>query len=291
MNKNNEIAEIIGLLKSKNLFLFDMDGTLCLDDILLDGVCELIGYIRAYGQPVFLTNNSSRGVDSYIDKMNRLGIETTQEDFLTSVDATIYYLRNTYSDAEKKHIYIAGTESFKSQMRAEGFEIIDEGIYDNREIKPEEIDIVIIGFDRELNYRKIENLSEILSLNPNCGYIATNPDKVCPTVFGYVPDCGSIAEMINCAVNRMPRFIGKPEPLMAELAMKRFGYSEEETMIIGDRLYTDIACGKNAGIDTCFVLSGEGLEEDIEKYGIYPTLTLSGVGEILKLLKSRGEII
>jgi ribonucleotide monophosphatase NagD (HAD superfamily) len=102
-------------------------------------------------------------------------------------------------------------------------------------------------------------------------FIATNPDWVCPTPFGSVPDCGSVCEMLTRATGRRPKFIGKPEPEMAYLSMERTGYTKQETLLIGDRIYTDIACGVNAGVDTAFVLSGEGTRADIEKFGIAPT--------------------
>ena len=112
-------------------------------------------------------------------------------------------------------------------------------------------------------------------------YFAANPDWVCPAEFGYVPDCGSMAEMLWHATGRKPIFMGKPEPLMAEMAMKKFGCTKEETLIMGDRIYTDIACGVNAGVDTAFLLSGEGVMEDIVKYGIEPTYIFNSIKEIL----------
>ena len=105
-------------------------------------------------------------------------------------------------------------------------------------------------------------------------YIATNPDWVCPTAYGYVPDCGSFADIIRRASGKMPTFIGKPKPEMILLAMQKFGYSKEETVMVGDRLYTDIASGYNAGIDTVFVLSGEGTMEDVEASDVKPTYNL-----------------
>ena len=110
--------------------------------------------------------------------------------------------------------------------------------------------------------------------------MATNPDWVCPTSYGSVPDCGSVCEMLFRATGRRPKFIGKPEPEMALLSMERYGYSRAETVLIGDRIYTDIACGVNAGIDTAFVLSGEGVPEDIEKFHIQPSEVYQDIREI-----------
>ena len=111
-------------------------------------------------------------------------------------------------------------------------------------------------------------------------YIGTNPDWVCPTSYGYVPDCGSVSEMLYNATKRRPYFIGKPRPDMAYLAMEMTGYSPDKTVLIGDRLYTDIACGVNAGISTIFVLSGEGTMEDIETSKKKPEFIYRNIREL-----------
>ncbi len=261
-------------LSNKKLFLMDMDGTIYLDDKLLPGAREFIERTREKGRAVFLTNNSSRGIDAYLEKMARLGIPAVRDDFLTSVDATIYYLEERFGKGlEGKTMYVMGTGSFKKQLRDAGFKVIDS--------LEEGIDMVVLGFDRELTYRKLEDVSRLLTENPEMPYFAANPDWVCPAEFGYVPDCGSMAEMLWHATGRKPIFMGKPEPLMAEMAMKKFGCSKEETLIMGDRIYTDIACGVNAGVDTAFLLSGEGVMEDIVKYGIEPTYIFNSIKEIL----------
>lgn len=259
-------------LKQKKLFLLDMDGTIYLDDRIFEGAFEFLSDIKkSGGKYVFLTNNSSRGVESYIEKMTKLGVPAEAEDFITSVDALIYRLRSEYGqNALTRRMYIMGTESFKAQMRAEGFNITD--------VLEDDIKTLVIGFDRELTFSKLEDACRLLGRGVD--YFATNPDWVCPTEYGYVPDCGSFAFMLEKATGRKPEFVGKPQPQMAYLAMERFGFKPEQTLLIGDRLYTDIACGINAGIDTAFVLSGEGTIEDIDDTGISPSYIFEGVGQI-----------
>ena len=261
-------------ISNKKLFLMDMDGTIYIDDRLLPGAAEFIERVRAKGRAVFLTNNSSRGIDAYLAKMERLGIAATRDDFLTSVDATIYYLEERFGEAAGgKTMYVMGTESFKGQLKDAGFRVTEE---------PDPApDMVILGFDRELTYKKLEDVSLLLQTNPGMPYFAANPDWVCPAEFGYVPDCGSMAQMIEHATGRKPEFMGKPQPLMVEMAMKKFGYTKEETLIMGDRIYTDIACGVNAEVDTAFLLSGEGRLQDIDNYGIMPTFIFNSIKEIL----------
>ncbi len=139
-----------------------------------------------------------------------------------------------------------------------------------------------MGFDTELSFQKLEDAC--ILLNKDIDYVATNPDWVCPTRYGFVPDCGSVSEMIFRATKRRPVFIGKPKPIMAELAMKKTGFTKEETVVVGDRLYTDIACGVNAGTCTIFVLSGEGTMEDVAKSNIKPQFIFKNVKELVEVL-------
>lgn len=117
-------------------------------------------------------------------------------------------------------------------------------------------------------------------------YLATNPDWVCPTAYGFVPDCGSVCEMLWRATSRRPIVIGKPEPLMPQLAMLEASVSAQETLLVGDRIYTDIASGANAGIDTLLVLSGETKEEDLPTADPQPTFVLPDVAALLNILES-----
>ena len=108
---------------------------------------------------------------------------------------------------------------------------------------------------------------------------------MCPVWYGSAPDCGSIIQVLEIATGRQPLVIGKPKPAMVELAMEKTGFGPEQTVVIGDRLYTDIACGVNAGVDTIFVLSGEGVMSDIEKFGIQPTYVYQGIRDVLSDLE------
>lgn len=254
-------------LKTKKLFLLDMDGTIYLDNNLFDGTIEFLNHIKSIGgRYIFLTNNSSKGVDKYIEKLKGLGIESTAEDFLTSTDATILYLK----EKAYKKIYAFGTESFVKQLKDSGLNITTE--------REEGIDCLCLSNDTELTFKKLEDAC--ILLGEDIDYIATNPDWVCPTWYGFVPDCGSFADIIYNATKKRPKFIGKPEPDMAYLAMKATGFSKQETALIGDRLYTDIACGVNAQISTIFVLSGEGTMQDVENSDTKPEFIYENIKEI-----------
>ena len=244
-------------LKKIKLFLLDMDGTIYLDNNLFDGVTDFLEYIKSIGgRFIFLTNNSSKSVDKYIEKLKNLGITSTADDFLTSVDATVVHLNNK----NYNKIYALGTASFKEQLKAANLPITDK--IENG------IDCLCMGFDTELSFRKLEDAC--ILLREDIDYIATNPDLVCPTWYGSVPDCGSVSEMIFNATGKRPFFIGKPNSLMVDLAVEKTGILREQAALIGDRLYTDIACAKNANINGIFVLSGEGTMDDIERYKVEP---------------------
>ncbi len=255
-------------LKNKKLFLLDMDGTIYLDDDLFDGTLDFLEYVKKIGgRYIFLTNNSSKSVDKYIEKLDKLGIKSTADDFLTSTDATALYLKKK----NYNKIYAFGTSSFREQLIKSNLPITD-----NLE---DGIDCLCMGFDTELTFQKLEDACILLGRGVD--YIATNPDWVCPTWYGYVPDCGSVSEMLYNATKRRPTFIGKPEPTMALLAMEKTGISKEETALMGDRLYTDIACGVNAGISSIFVLSGEGTMSDVDKSDVKPDFIYENIRELL----------
>lgn len=266
-------------LRGKRLFLLDMDGTIYLDDRLFDGTTDFLRYVRQIGgKYLFLTNNSSRSVEAYIEKLARLGIASEKSDFLTSVDALIIYLdANNYRD---KLLYAFGTASFRKQLSDAGFRITDE--------RSDDVEALVCGFDTELTFQKLEDAC--ILLNRGVDFIAANPDWVCPTWYGYVPDCGSVCEMLYRATKRRPVFIGKPQPEMALLAMEKYGFRREETMLVGDRVYTDIACAVHAGIDAVLVLSGESTLQDVEENTEKPTHIFENIRAVLHALQT-GEMM
>ena len=256
-------------LKNKKFFLLDMDGTIYLDDNLFEGTVDFLNQVkRIGGRYLFVTNNSSKSTDAYVNKLKRIGIDAVPEDFLTSTDATCLYINSNYP-GEK--FYAFGTESFRNQLISSGINITTEPDAD--------VFGIVMGNDTELSFKKLDDVCRMLTERDPV-YIATNPDWVCPTSYGYVPDCGSVAEMIFRATGKSPRFIGKPNPEMLLLAMEKFNYTKEETLMVGDRIYTDIASGYNAGVDTVLVLSGESQLSDIDKFDFSPTYIMKDINEL-----------
>ena len=260
-------------LKNIRLFLFDMDGTLYLGDELYPFTIELLETIKATGgRYMFMTNNSSKSVADYIKKLSKLGIESCYDEFMTSSQATAFYLKKHHEGAR---LYVCGTESLKEELRANGFTVTEELA---------EVDVIVMGNDNELTFKKLEDVCKLL-LARDLPYIATNPDYVCPTEFGSVPDCGSVCDMIFNCTKKRPVFIGKPEALMPELAMEKAGVTPAETAVVGDRIYTDVKSGLNAGALAILVMSGETDEAILAASIDKPDLVLGDCSEITAVIK------
>jgi len=261
-------------LKSKKLWLFDMDGTIYEENKLFNGTLKLLNQIvDSGGKYIFITNNSSKSIKDYISKVKKMGIDAEKDNFFTSSQATILYLKDKYPLAK---VYCQGTKSLIKELEESNINVTEEA--------EDDVDVVLVGFDTELTSDKIRKTCQLL--NKDIPFLATNCDLRCPVSFGFIPDCGSICQMITNATDKKPLFIGKPEPTMVEYVMKKYSCSKEETVVVGDRLYTDISTGINAGVTSVCVLTGEATIDDIINGRIKPTLTFKSVQEIFECLNS-----
>ena len=158
-------------------------------------------------------------------------------------------------------------------------ELKKSGIRATTDCEDPEIACVLVAYDNELTYEKLTDTCKILSTR-EVGYVATNPDLVCPIEFGFVPDCGAMCQMIEHAVKKKPYFIGKPEPGMVDMSVAQNHFTKDETLVIGDRLYTDILSGINAGVETALVLTGEATRKDAEDSSYKPDYIFPTVREL-----------
>ena len=198
----------------KKLFLLDIDGTICVGNRLIPGADRFLNGLSEYGGDyVFITNNTTMSVADYRKKFAKLGIPTTSANFLTASVATAHYLKQKYGS---RPVYVLGTDSLIREL--ESF-----GVCTTRDPEKEGIACVLASYDNELTYQKLTDICRLLIERPELDYAATNPDYACPIEFGYVPDCGSICEMIGHAIHRMPTYIGKPGIRMVEMALDMTG--------------------------------------------------------------------
>ena len=258
-------------LSEKRLFLLDIDGTLALGDKLFEGTRELLESIdRMGGRSFFITNNSTKSGADYVKRFREcFGLETTPEQFVTSGFMMKKYLLETYKG---KRIYVQGTHSYLSELSSEGLLVTDE-------ILPKP-DCVVVAYDSEITYEKVSKTCLLLQ-QYSLPFYATNPDLRCPVDGGFIPDCGAICDMITSTTGKQPTYLGKPNPDMVTLCQRLSGFDDSQTLVVGDRLYTDIACGIQAKVDTCLLLTGEASQDDVSTTEFRPDFVFDTVQDLL----------
>ena len=244
------------LSKIKHLAL-DMDGTIYLGSTLFPFTKKFLADMTEAGISYsFLTNNPSISVSDYLKKLEKLGIEATEDNMYTTSLAAIDYIKSNYPQA--KRLFILGTPSMTTQFEEAGF---ISGADDPDDVP----DVLVVAFDKTLAYDRLCRASWWAS--QGIPYVATNPDRVCPTDQRTVlVDCGSMCKCIEYATGRQPDVcVGKPDPNMLRGVFERYGYQPDEVAMVGDRIYTDTATAHNAGAFGVLVLSGETTLEVAEK--------------------------
>lgn len=262
-----------GILKNITCFALDMDGTIYLGEKWIDGARDFLNAVEEAGKKyVFLTNNSSKNPRAYVEKLGRMGLEIEEKQIVTSGQATIAYLKKNFPG---KRVYLLGNELLKEEFWEEGI-ILDESA-------PE---VVTVGFDTSLTYEKMCRVCDLV--REGLPYISTHPDYNCPTETGFIPDAGAIHAFIHASAFRYPdHIIGKPNGDIMDYLAEREGVSKEETAMVGDRIYTDVAAGVNNGYKGILVLSGEANIEDAEASEIIPHLIFSSVKEMIPFICTR----
>ena len=253
-------------LHSKQAVCFDLDGTIYLDETPVEGAVELVSQLQASGTEVyFLSNNSSRWKPTYADRLSTLGIEATPDDIILSTDGVLAYLQESGIESA----YVLGTEAMREAVAEQGIEPAADD--------PE---TVVVGFDSELTYEKAAQAT--LAVREGAEFVVAHEDRVCPTEAGLVPDCGSIAAMIETASGRSAsQTFGKPNAEMLGHLLDDEGYAPEEVVVVGDRLSTDIELAERVGCESVSVLSGETTRRAVESADQSPSLVVDSVGDLL----------
>lgn len=254
----------------------DMDGTIYLGSQLFPWTKGFLQKLTDNGIGYsFLTNNPTRSLDDYVKKLHGMGIEATREEVYTTAVATIDYIKTHFPEARR--LFVLGTPSMTGEFEAAGFEMCA----DDPDDRP---DVLVVAFDTTLVYPRLCRASWWAS--QGVPYIATNPDRVCPTDQPVIlVDCGSICACIEHATGRRPDIvIGKPNPDMLRGIMDRYGYRPDEIAMCGDRIYTDVAMARNAGALGVLVLSGETTLDTAVNSDPQPPITADTVDTFADLL-------
>lgn len=257
------------IMKEAEYFLLDMDGTIYFDDTLIGDMKNTLSFLRERGKKlIYLTNNSSKSQSVYVEKLKRIGLWNDQDEVYSSGMATAQYLQK-FHDGEK--VFLLGTPALKKEFEEHGICLVED----------EQPDLCVLGYDTGLTY---ENLCKMTTyLKRGAKYIATHPDINCPAKEESVPDVGSFIELIYTSTGRRPEtVIGKPNTVMGDNLMRLTGRNKSAFVMVGDRLYTDIAFGVGCGFHTILVLSGETTREDLEKSDVHPECVLASLNDIVK---------
>lgn len=272
--------ELLGACRKIKHVALDMDGTIYMGSHLFPFTQDFLKMLRDNGIGYsFLTNNPTRSISDYLAKLEKMGIEATADNMYTTAVATIDHLKANMPDV--KRIFVIGTPSMKAEFELAGFELTSEDPGDMPQA-------LIVAFDTTLEYGRLCHASWLAS--QGLPYIATNPDRVCPTNLDTVlVDCGSLCACIEHATGRKPDLvIGKPNPGMLDGILYRHGLKPDEIAMCGDRIYTDVAMARNAGALGVLVLSGETTLDTAINSDPQPPITAKNIMEFgLLLLKSK----
>jgi HAD superfamily hydrolase (TIGR01450 family) len=261
-------------------WFLDMDGTVTIGEKALPGADAFFRALAAMDPVpahIFVTNNSSHSTDHYLRRLARAGLPAGRREVATSTDALALWFRSRPICAGRSPmLYPVGTPDFEGELEAAGCTLVRE--------KGRPIDFVAVGFDTTLTYAKLDAACDYI--RDGVPYAAANPDKVCPLEGGKVlPDCGCILSFLKTCTDREPEVVvGKPSTAMVDALLADREFDRADVAMVGDRIYTDMAVARNAGILCVAVLSGEADLPAIEASGIDPDLVVDGIGDLADLL-------
>jgi len=250
-------------------WLFDLDGTVYLGERLIPGADTAIAALRAAGRRVaFLSNKPLQTRAEYAAKLTRLGVPAAPDDVINSSLVLARYLRDRDPGAP---VFVIGEPPMLEEMRAHGFEVRHD----------ERVRWVVIAFDRTFDYAKL-NIA-LQAVKQGARLIATNPDRTCPVEGGEIPDCaGMIAAVEAVTDKKVEVIVGKPSPIILEVALGALGVRADETAIVGDRIETDMMMGRRLGLGTVLVLSGVTRTDDPRIASIAPDHVIRSIGDLVE---------
>ncbi len=261
------------MLSNIKHLILDMDGVLWRGETPVPGLVDFFDTLDQLGIGyVMATNNATRTAEMYTEKFRRFGLEISAQKILTSAEITAEHLQARYEAGTP--VYVVGAEGLRSALITHGFEIITADEVRNGARAP----LVVMGFTPHAIYKELAMAA--LLVDNGAEFVGTNPDPSVPNELGPLPGAGSLLAVITTSTGVLPRIIGKPEPIMFEHAVKRLGSSKEDTAMVGDRLSTDVAGAKAAGLWAILVLSGIAEEEEIQEAVYKPDFVFTDITEL-----------
>lgn len=259
-------------LKKIKGFLIDLDGCIYRGNNLLPSAKEFIDFLHENSIKIlFVTNNSTKLPLNYCQKLRNMGINVSEDEFLTSGIATSMYLKKW---KDKGKAYVIGEKALKEAITKANWEISDENV-----------DAVIVGLDRDFTFDKLKKASFLI--RNGARFIATNPDKTFPQENTIDPGAGSLVSAVSSASQKKPIVIGKPSPYIGKIALSKLGLNNGEIVILGDRIDTDILFAKRMKSLSFLVLTGISSKNDLRKSKIKPDYVFKNLSEVLKFLQKK----
>ncbi len=248
-------------------YVFDLDGTVYLGDELLPGAKETLAELKRLSRVVYLTNKPLQMPADYAAKLTALGIETSPEEVVPSTDALLLYLRG---QAPGARLFVIGEKPLVDLLRAGGYEVLDH----------DGVNVVVVSFDRTFDYRKLKVAFD--AVRGGARIVATNPDAYCPTPDGGLPDCAAMLAAVEASTGVAAEAIaGKPSQHMARTVLERLGLPARDTLLVGDRLATDVRLAKRAGMAGALILTGATTLDEALGSGDRPDYIIEDLRELL----------
>lgn len=258
-------------MKQYKGYLIDLDGTMYKGADEIDGAKQFIDYLNQHDIPhLYVTNNSTKVPEDVVKKLAGFGIEAKPEEVVTSALATAHYIKQENAQAS---IYVIGEGGLRQALLNQGLTLIDDT----------HVDYVVVGLDTKVDYDKFSQGT--LGVRNGAKFISTNQDISIPNERGFLPGNGAITSVITTSTKVQPTFIGKPQPIIMDMAMDVINLPKEKVAMVGDLYETDIMSGINAGIDTIHVQTGVTSKEELAEKDQQPTYTFKDLNEVIKDLE------
>ena len=259
-------------------FIIDMDGVIYRGQHPLPGSADFFRFLRERNSKIaFFSNNSTITKDQYVNKLKSMNIFATRDEIISSSSITAYYIAKEHPQSK---VFCIGEEGIRDELQKSGIQIIDDS-------SSEKVDFVVVGMDRQFNFNKLTKAMRYVL--GGAQLYGTNPDLTYPMEDGLIPGCGALLASIEACTDTKAKVLGKPRPESIQFLLEITGFSIEDTILIGDRLDTDIILAKQHNIFSILVLTGVHQGEDVKKTGIIPDMIVENLIELKKIMLMKGE--